>query len=47
MEGLVFWDITMYSPLKSMDSFGGITYIHTCFFPGSFFNPEDGGNMFP
>jgi hypothetical protein len=43
MKSIIFWDITPCSPLKAELS----TCFQAGFLLGLFFDPEDGGDMFP
>jgi hypothetical protein len=57
MKSFIFWDITSGSPFKVNRRFGGtplagykqisVCYVlHADFLRGSFFDPEDAGDMF-
>jgi hypothetical protein len=57
MKSFIFWDITPCIPLKVIRRFGGTCLprllvllavcFHAGFLLGLFFDPEDGGDMFP
>jgi hypothetical protein len=46
LKSSVVWDITPCIPLKVSRRFGGSYLLHAGFLLGSFFDPEDGGDMF-
>jgi hypothetical protein len=48
MKGYIFWDITLCSPVKSNQHFGGKCHfhLHVGFFLGLLFSAEDGNEIF-
>jgi hypothetical protein len=53
MKSNIFWDVTPCSPLKVNQGFGGtsspssVSCFHSGILFGLFFDPKDGGDMFP